>query len=399
LPPAIPAPLPGPVVDDAPVATGGWGPGGGGGNFGWVTASGIVGWARAVHLPTPLATTSTAGPNERFAGALRVAGTALIFGDELDFHNYYGGQASAGVFLDDSGFWSAEVRGFYVRPEQVNFTADSDATGFPFITRPFFNIAEQREGAIFDAKPGVSAGGININAQTELWGVEVNGRANFGGANAQGVSGSVLVGYRFLRLTDQLVIRDHLQPLTPNQVSYRAMPVNPPNTIVDIDSFHTSSDFNGMQLGGQVNLEQGWLVLSAYAKLAVGVTEQRSKIAGATALITPAGTDVTPGGVLALTSNSGTNSTQVFGLVPEWGLTLGAALTQNLRVTVGYSFLMWNNVARPGNVIDRGLNPALIPTDASFGSGTGPDRPSPRFTGGDNVFWLHAANAGIELIF
>ncbi len=384
--------------DHGPVA-GGFAPGGGAGGVGWFTASGMVGWARAIRLPTPLVTTSLLDPSERFAGSLRFGGTLILFGDQINFHTYYGGQASAGIFLDDSGTFAGEVRGFYLRPNDVSFSANSDAAGSPFITRPFFNLVENREAAVFDAKPGVAAGGVDISSHTEFWGFEVNSRANFGNTNGQGVSGSVLAGYRFLRLGDTLVIRDRVQPLVPNQVAYRGQPVNPPNTINDEDNFRTHDNFNGFQLGGQVNWEASWLSLSAYAKLAVGVTEQHAEVSGFTTLTTPAGTDTTAGGVLALSSNIGKRSVNVFGLVPEWGLTLGASLTQNLRVTVGYSFLLWNRVARPGDVIDRGLNPALIPTDGSFGAPGGPDRPALRFANNDNVFWMHTANAGIELIF
>ena len=45
----------------------------------------------------------------------------------------------------------------------------------------------------------------------------------------------------------------------------------------------------------------------------------------------------------------------------------------------GYSFMYWSNVVRPGDQIDRNLNPNLIPTSATFGGPATPRQPTAPF--------------------
>src|SRR4029453_13105386 len=68
-------------------------------------------------------------------------------------------------------------------------------------------------------------------------------------------------------------------------------------------------------------------------------------------------TQTFPGGYFALPTNIGSHKRTVFAVVPEVGLTLGFQLTRWASVFAGYSFLYTNNVARPGNQIDRSINP------------------------------------------
>ncbi|MGG7379585.1 BBP7 family outer membrane beta-barrel protein, partial [Escherichia coli] len=68
---------------------------------------------------------------------------------------------------------------------------------------------------------------------------------------------------------------------------------------------------------------------------------------------TPGGqTSAVVGGLLALPSNIGNFQRNRFGVVPQVGLKVGYNLTDNLRVYVGYDFLWWCNVVRPGDQID-----------------------------------------------
>ena len=86
---------------------------------------------------------------------------------------------------------------------------------------------------------------------------------------------------------------------------------------------------------------------------------------------------------------------RAFSVVPEFGFNIGANVCKHLRFTLGYSFLFWDNVARPGNQIDRNVNPALIPSDQNFGNL--PIVGRPRVQVSDELFWLHTFNIGAEL--
>src|SRR5262249_61747030 len=96
-------------------------------------------------------------------------------------------------------------------------------------------------------------------------------------------------------------------------------------------------------------------------------------------------------GLLALPTNSGRFGRDQFSVVPETGVNLSYQLCPNLRIFMGYTFLYWNNVARPGGQIDTVLNT----TQQSGGTLTGPARPAFAFHNSD--FWAHGLNFGLEL--
>jgi hypothetical protein len=68
-------------------------------------------------------------------------------------------------------------------------------------------------------------------------------------------------------------------------------------------------------------------------------------------------------------------------------------LLEKLRATVGYDFIFWNGVVRPGEQIDRAVNLTQSPV---FGTGEliGPARPAPRFERSD--FIAHGLSLGLE---
>jgi hypothetical protein len=106
-----------------------------------------------------------------------------------------------------------------------------------------------------------------------------------------------------------------------------------------------------------------------------------------------------PGGLLALSSNSGRFVRNEFAVVPEAQLTFGFHLTKRLDFTMGYSYLLWTNVVRAGDTIDRNVNPQLLPTSSSFGTGTGtPASPSTAVFHQTNMS-SHFISAGMQLRF
>jgi hypothetical protein len=123
-------------------------------------------------------------------------------------------------------------------------------------------------------------------------------------------------------------------------------------------------------------------------KVALGPTQQMVNIQGSTLVN---GTTRLEGGLLALSSNIGHYSRDVFTVVPEVGLNLGYQLTDHLRLFVGYNFLYWSSVVRPGNTVQRAINPNLLPGSTVMG---GPDRPAFAFRGSD--FWAQGVSFGLE---
>jgi len=105
-------------------------------------------------------------------------------------------------------------------------------------------------------------------------------------------------------------------------------------------------------------------------------------------------TDV-PAGLFALSTNSGTLSRDRFAVVPEVSAKLGLHISDHLMIFGGYSCMFWSNVVRPGEQIDRNLNPNLIPTSVTFGAAATPRQPAASFQTSD--YWMQGMIFGFEL--
>jgi putative beta barrel porin BBP7 len=77
---------------------------------------------------------------------------------------------------------------------------------------------------------------------------------------------------------------------------------------------------------------------------------------------------------------------------------VGIRLTSRLELHAGYSILYWNNVLRPGQLVDNFINPERVPRDQFFNPIGGAPRPSlPGFPNKD--MWIQGANFGISYQF
>jgi hypothetical protein len=128
-------------------------------------------------------------------------------------------------------------------------------------------------------------------------------------------------------------------------------------------------------------------------KLALGNVHQRVDIQGQTTSTRggQASTTLT-GGLLAQRTNIGHYSRDELAVVPELGANIGYHLTPRLQATLGYTFIYWSRVVRPGDQIDLEVNPDLLPPEAD--PFTGPLRPQFVFRTTD--FWAQGLQAGLD---
>jgi hypothetical protein len=185
------------------------------------------------------------------------------------------------------------------------------------------------------------------------------------------------LGWRFYQLKESLGIEENLSAAD--------------GTFVVNDNFRTRNQFNGAELGFQWTGRRGYWSLDSLMRMGIGNVRQEVMISGTT-LITPPGQPPQRGGLLAQRTNIGTYTRNDFGVVPELGATLGYQVTQNLRLTAGYSFIYWSNVVRPGDQIDTTVNPNLMP----------PENPqetaflNPRFAFQPTDYWIQGLSLGGE---
>jgi hypothetical protein len=307
-------------------------------------------------------------------------GTAVLFGGPLDDADRSGGRFTAGYWLDDAEIWGLEGTFLFLKQRVADF-ADS-SPGTPVLARPFLDVTRGVEDAAIIALPGTATGSVAVSASSNVWSAE-------GGVHARILSGSgpwvyVLGGFRTLDLDEHVGIA---------QSSLATTSAGHVRTVL-VDSFSTDNQFYGGQAGTSADFAWGRWSLDLRGKVAVGVTHEIAVVEGFRRVTgesrRPA---VFAAGLLAQPTNIGRFSTDDFAIVPELGLDLGYQLTNNVRIFLGYTLIYWSSVARPGDLIDVGVNPnQFLPGHLS-----GVTRPAFAFQTTD--FWMQGVNFGLQIRF
>jgi hypothetical protein len=160
------------------------------------------------------------------------------------------------------------------------------------------------------------------------------------------------------------------------------------------DQIDAHNRFHGGQIGLRGDVRKGPLFVEVAGKIAFGQTTEVVKTGGLTGLSpSPTGNLFTPGGLLAVSANSGRSSREAFAVVPEGSFKVGFAC-QNSRAFVGYDFTYLSSAVRPGDQIDRTVNLGQVPVLGGSGAFTGPERPQLAVKSTD--FWLQGLIIGLE---
>jgi hypothetical protein len=333
-------------------------------------------------------------------GALGAAGTAGLFGgNSLDHDPFSGGRFTAGYWLNCPQTVGVEASYFFLGQRSSDFRAvSSGAPGSAVIARPFFDVSSGLPNSELIAFPGLAGGTVQVHSTTRLQGAEANLLYNLCCScdsccdccgPARGYRLDLLGGFRYLDLREGLGVVENTQVLP-------GAPVFSGDALNAFDQFDTRNQFYGGQLGVRAEVRQNHLFANVTGQVALGDTHQTVDINGATTITPPGGlAAIRPGGLLALPGNSGHFSRDDFSVVPEVGVNVGYQFTNNLRVFVGYNFLYWSNVVRPGDVIDLRMNSTLVPT--SLAPPSGPAASPFAFRSSD--FWAQGISFGAELRF
>jgi hypothetical protein len=346
----------------------------------------LLWWTRSTQLP-PLVTTA---PFPAF-GFLNAPGTTLLFGGDSAGNDFRQGGRFGGVFwLDDCREFGIDGNVFFTGRRTNSFTADSMT--FPVIARPFvpLNPGFPPEFVELTAYPGIGTGNINVSDRSLFWGADTNFRTNLCcGCNYRV---DLLAGFRYLDLDEDLTIVENISEQAGSSLGAGAQ-----RRV--FDRFATRNDFYGGQLGAVTHYHRDRWTFDLKTSIALGNTHERLDIEGNQFIRFPNGTTRTDvGGLLALRTNIGSYTHDAFAAVPEVGLNVGYQVTERLKAYVGYNFLYWSNVIRPGDQIDRGININNIPNvGMTAPQPTDPanvNRPAPLFKETD--FWAQGVTFGLE---
>jgi len=360
----------------------------GGGLF-WVRPEYLLWWMDGFAIP-PLVTSSRAGTDRRIAGVLGEPDTVALVGPgDIAGGARSGGRISLGTWFDSCHRWGIEVvyLGLGTHVSRSRF----DSLGDPILARPFYNVEPGEEGqdAELVAYPGLLEGNIQVTATTSLQGVELLWREALLEECWRRIDWTG--GWRFLRLDEELLIHDFKTSLD------GSTGLAPGTTMEEFDLFRTRNSFHGAELGVDVQVQRCRWNLGVSMKLAMGTTSSRAVIDGQTTVDVPVptGHDVTvrQSGLLVQQTNIGERHARQFAMIPELGIKLAYQFSPRLRASLGYTFLYWSRVARPGDQVDFGLNLSQLETTGLVGT------PRPEFEWKWGDFWAQGIDFGLEYRF
>ena len=363
---------------------------------GWVSYEYLLWFQDGMSLP-PLVSTSigTAVPATQ-SGVLGQGPTRTLFGgnDVLE-DSFDGGRLRFGVWLDKCHTWGLGAEYFELGSESEGFSRTSN--GSPLLSRPFFNTEEGVEDSELVAFPGIVSGNVTARATSKLTGAgfhlrrmqccnEGCGRGVFCGCDERYCSRTeTMYGYRFLELEESVSVTEAL-------VSEDAAN---PGTFDILDRFETRNQFNGFDIGWMYKRTRGFWTFDTQLRMGIGNTRQTVRIDGNTTINSSTQTpnvQTFEGGLLTQPTNIGVFEQDEFTIVPEFGANVGYQLTDHLRATLGYTFIYWSNVVRPGDQISRDLNPNLLPPRDAVVAGA--RRPGFEFDTTD--YWVQGLSFGGE---
>lgn len=360
----------------------------------------------AINLNEDVAPALVTQGDENNFGAINVANPAsVLYGGQLPIGALAGGRVTMGVWFNPCQSWGLMGSFFLTGTRSNTFSAASDANGNPLLARPFF---DQNPGVDADGNPlrgeaselvsfpGELAGRVDVTNTSRMMGADMSFRWNL--LNNLNCCKRIhwhidaITGVKYLQLDESLNIREDLLTLVAG-TGPNGLPAN--TRIIVTDNFTTRNTFIGGQVGLLSELRLGRFFFNSFGKLAFGTTNQRASITGTTQFDIPQqGSVIRRGGLLALPSNDGTRSTSNFGFIPEVGFQLGMNLTCHWRIYVGYEAAWWTNVARPGQLIDRNVNSANLPTSGRDALNNAPRVPA--FQWNTSTVTTQALTAGMQ---
>lgn len=355
----------------------------------WLSGEYLLGFTKSASAP-PVASASPAAS----AGIVGLAGTRLLQSTSPKFDSISGGRFSGGVWLDACRAYGVEWGVFFL-PRQES-TSSFQAAGGEALARPFFDTLFNVENSRLISSPGLFTGSVTTNYQTEFWGLEFGGRLRV--VETPTLSLEQLFHFRHYTLEETFTADDVSTALPGGVVAFNGQVFAAPARVRVNDTYRVRNRFYGGSAGVRTIWTPGRWEVRLDARLGVGAMEQLATIQGTTSLENVGGgVNVAQTGFYTAGLNNGNYRQYRFSVAPDVQARVGYRLTDWLMLTGGYQFLYMTNVARPGDLIDRRLSSARIPSSQTFGAASPPVRDTLVYDSRD--FWMHGFTAGVVLTF
>ena len=332
-------------------------------------------WRRGVRLPSLLTTevTNSSGTEER----------TLVGNDRIMTRMTSGVRLTTGRWMNRDQTIGLVGRGWYGGRKEFDYTQDQSQTAT--LLRPFLDFTDQFTPSADTqviAEPDRADGSVSINGDSEAFGVDLSFR-RFLGAD-YGATMDLLYGYQFVRFNERLDIQTNSVSLDDDFA--------PIGSTFDVrDSFQTSNEFHGAQLGLQTEYRESFWSFQGLAKLAFGSLRREALRTGETTVRVDTLTSTEAEGLLVQETNRGRITNQHFSWVPEIEGTLGWHRYQGWDLTLGYHLLAVTDAIQPCGAIDPDLGVNL--SDPFVGA----SRPSADLR--YRTFYLHGIHFGLQRVY
>jgi len=316
-------------------------------------------------LPEPLLT--IASLSDPLPGALGQPGTKRLLGNrKIDMGWQNGFLIGLGAWIE-KGRWMGFESNFFLLPRksQKQSVHTSGEPGSLNIAVPIFDVTGLwglngvpgeaifiLPGPLFG--PGFE-GRFSLKISSRLQGVELNAIINF--ANLSTISFDFLGGFRWLQLRESLSFAGQTAALPNSSIAEGFYNFR--------DGLLTNNNFFGAQIGLKACYSREKFGLMSFAKVAAGPMNQNIRIRGTSRTsdgnlfysTKNTANRFLSGGIFAQPTNHGLQRQSCFAAAFEAGTKLFFRLTESFEIGLGYNFLGVTSIARPGDQIDRKINP------------------------------------------
>jgi hypothetical protein len=288
----------------------------------WFDVDYLLWWTKQAHVPALVTSTL---PSD--SGLLGPANPQTLYsGGDVNDDGRSGGRFSFGFWFQDTHVLGLETTYFFLGQRTAL-------------------LASGLEDA---APPGNPPGTYDVAFTSLLQGAEINILGNVTSSSTCRLD--LLGGFRFLQLNERLhVVQDFVSNDDNEEDTWD-------------DLFRARNNFYGGQVGARAEWMRDRLFVDVCGKVALGFTDQDVLInGGVTQTVASIGTDgfgntfqsvqvshSSSGGLLAQPARY---RRDYFTVVPEIDLRVGYQFTRYLRASIGYNFLFWSSVVRPGDQV------------------------------------------------
>jgi hypothetical protein len=337
---------------------------------------------------------------ESDAGTLPVLDPAVspsartVFGGEGTAELVAGFRGDAGVWLTDNVGVGGRFWGLAESEESYAFSGNGDERS---VGRPFFNTngsffigGNGAEDSLPIALTGVAGGpdllgSIEAESTLDIWAAEAYARLRFGCSKSCQLD--FIGGYSHINVDDGLSIA------STTTIASTGAPAPPGSAFGDSVSYFERAEakntFNGGQLGFEMVMNRGRWTAKSLTKVHLGNMNQSIAMNGFSVTTPSGGASTTAPGAIYAGNTDVSAERDVFAFAPEANFKLGYQFRPNVALTVGYSFIYFDNVALNGDTIDRFVD------GATLGTGTNDNG----FFVDDSSLFVHGIDLGFTIDF